>query len=172
VVLSGSCSARTLEQVQELRSRGRPSFHLDAVATVSAEDLAQHALAWYDGLAPGPAPVIASSLPADKLGIVQQMLGVRQSAELLETAMGIIAIGLVDRGVRRLVVAGGETAGAVVGALGVRGGILGPEAAPGVPWIYSLGANPLALLLKSGNFGDSDLLVRASDERAGEDLGS
>jgi uncharacterized protein YgbK (DUF1537 family) len=74
----------------------------------------------------------------------------------------MVAQGLSERGVRRFVIAGGETSGAVVSALGVDGGEIGGEEAPGVPWIYPSDERGLALLLKSGNFGDIDLLLRAS----------
>jgi len=67
----------------------------------------------------------------------------------------------VDAGVRRLVVAGGETAGAVVSALGVQGLHIGPEIDPGVPWTFSIGQPTLALALKSGNFGAPDFFTRA-----------
>ena len=80
---------------------------------------------------------------------------------MIEQALGRIAQGLVARGVRRLVVAGGETSGAVVGALGVEGLLIGPEIDPGVPWTFSLGEPTLALALKSGNFGAQDFFVKA-----------
>lgn len=76
--------------------------------------------------------------------------------------MGLIAIGLLERGVDRLVVAGGETSGPVTRALGIRAAVVGDEAAPGVPWPFAEAAHPIALLLKSGSFGDHDLLKTAS----------
>jgi uncharacterized protein YgbK (DUF1537 family) len=75
--------------------------------------------------------------------------------------MAAIARGLVAKGVRRLVVAGGETSGAVVEALGVKGLRIGPAIDPGVPWTVSLGDPPLALALKSGNFGAPDFFIKA-----------
>jgi uncharacterized protein YgbK (DUF1537 family) len=161
-VLAGSCSARTLEQIQVLKDSGRPCYLLDAGAVPDADGLAEGALSWYDTQPPGPAPLIFSSLAPEQLHAVQAELGVQRSAEILEGAIGRIAVGLVARGVRRIVSAGGETSGAVVTALGVDGGEIGPEAATGVPWIYTTTADPLALLLKSGNFGDADLLRTAS----------
>jgi uncharacterized protein YgbK (DUF1537 family) len=104
--------------------------------------------------------LIYSSLEPAKLRRVQEALGVERSAAILETAIGRIARGLVERGVTRLITAGGETSGAVVSALGVPGGVIGAEAARGVPWIFT--PSGPALLLKSGNFGDPDLLLRAS----------
>ncbi|TYB47233.1 four-carbon acid sugar kinase family protein [Nonomuraea sp. PA05] len=160
-VLAGSCSARTLEQVSAMIQAGRPAHRLDALADQDADSLARRALAWYDALdEDAGAPLIYSSLEPAKLRRVQQALGVDRSAALLEAAIGRIARGLVERGVARLVTAGGETSGAVVSALGVPGGVIGAEAARGVPWIFA--PSGPALLLKSGNFGEPDLLLEAS----------
>lgn len=158
-VLSGSCSARTLEQLAVLTGRGRPAYRLDPLAPT---DLAAAALAWYDKLPAGDAPVIYSSAPPEQLRDIQRAIGADRAAAILEEATGRIAVGLVDRGVRRLVAAGGETSGAVVTALGIDGAALGPEAARGVPWLYPVSGRPSALLLKSGNFGGPDLLATAS----------
>jgi len=160
-VLAGSCSMRTLEQIAAMKV-AHPSFFLDAVATPDSAELADAALAWYDSLGETNAPLIYSSLSPEALLESQTVLGVDRSADILETAMGVIARGLVERGVRRLISAGGETSGAIVTALGVSGGTIGAEAAPGVPWIYTASEQPIGLLLKSGNFGEPDLLVRAS----------
>lgn len=165
VALAGSCSARTLEQIAHMRG-DHPSLLLDAVETPDAATLASHALTWYDGLASDSSPLIYSSLPPAELRRAQATLGTQRASEILETAMGLIAQGLVERGVQRLVIAGGETSGAVVTALDVAGGVIGGEAAPGVPWIFTGGDNPVALLLKSGNFGDPQLLSRAVMEGA------
>ena len=75
--------------------------------------------------------------------------------------MATLAKGLVAAGVGRLVVAGGETSGAVVGALDVTALRIGPEIDPGVPWTASVGAKPLLLALKSGNFGAPDFFTKA-----------
>jgi uncharacterized protein YgbK (DUF1537 family) len=158
-VLSGSCSARTLEQLAVLTKLGRPAYRLDPLART---DLAADALTWYDKLPAGDAPVIYSSAPPEQLADIQQAIGADAAAALLEEATGRIAVGLVERGVRRLVAAGGETSGAVVTALGIDGATLGPEAARGVPWLYPASGRPSALLLKSGNFGGPDLLATAS----------
>ncbi|WP_232666780.1 3-oxo-tetronate kinase [Pseudonocardia sp. TRM90224] len=163
-VLAGSCSARTLEQVEAMRAAGRPTHLLDVVAEPDAGRLAARALDWFDGLGGlgGPAPLVYSSVPPARLAAIQAALGAQRAADLIEQAMGEIAAGLVARGVRRIVAAGGETSGAVVAALGVEAVEIGPEAARGVPWIYPTSGDPLALLLKSGNFGEADLLVRAT----------
>ncbi|MFJ5098791.1 3-oxo-tetronate kinase [Streptomyces sp. NPDC088557] len=162
-VLSGSCSRRTLEQLAALTDAGRPGYYLDAVAIPDPVALAGAALAWYDTLpVGGDAPVLYSSAAPERLRETQRALGAERSAAVLEEATGLIAAGLAERGVRRLVAAGGETSGAVVAALRVTGAHVGAEAARGVPWIHPLGDRPLALLLKSGNFGGPGLLLDAS----------
>jgi uncharacterized protein YgbK (DUF1537 family) len=159
-VLAGSCSRRTLEQISVMQNN-HPSYFLDAVETPDAMALATAALEWFETVPDDVAPLIYSSLAPEQLKVSQQILGVDVSANILETAMGLISRGLIERGVRRLITAGGETSGAVVTALGVTGGLIGDEMAPGVPWIYTTGEQPVALLLKSGNFGEPGLLAEA-----------
>jgi len=97
----------------------------------------------------------------DKVKAVQQKHGGEATGRRIEAALAAIAKGLVEAGVRRLVVAGGETAGAVVGALGVGALRIGGEIDPGVPWTEVIGPRPLALALKSGNFGAEDFFTKA-----------
>ena len=165
VALAGSCSARTIEQVEHMKSVGHPWWRLDALRTPDAVVLAEDALEWFDRQSPGSSPLVYSSTPPDDLRRAQRSLGTDTASTILETAMGLIARGLVDRGVTRLVVAGGETSGAVVTALEISGGVIGEEAAPGVPWIH-VADPPVDLLLKSGNFGDVQLLARAAGATA------
>jgi uncharacterized protein YgbK (DUF1537 family) len=163
-VLAGSCSVRTREQVAAMM-KTRPAFAIDPIALADGRDVAAEAIAWAaDALAGGPALIYSSADPADVTDI-QERLGRDAAGRLVEDAMGRIAIGLVERGVRRLVVAGGETSGAVVSALGVKALRIGPEIDPGVPWTESIGGAggepPLALALKSGNFGEADFFRKA-----------
>ncbi|TDD07455.1 3-oxo-tetronate kinase [Nonomuraea diastatica] len=160
-VLAGSCSARTLEQVAAMIEAGRPAYRLDALADQDPESLARDALAWYDTLdVEAGAPLVYASADPAALRRVQGIVGAERSAAILESAIGRVAQGLVERGVTRVISAGGETSGAVVSALGVPGGMIGAEAARGVPWIHT--ASGLTLLLKSGNFGEPGLLVESS----------
>ena len=161
-VLAGSCSACTIEQVRVM-ARDSPAHRLDPVATANSDALAAAALRWYDELPDDRAPLIYSSLEPQELREVQTVLGLAAAAELIEGAMAQIARGLVARGVDRLIVAGGETSGSVTAALDVTAGIVGNEEAVGVPWIFADAGHPIALLLKSGNFGDPALLARASN---------
>ncbi|WP_458317219.1 3-oxo-tetronate kinase [Mycolicibacterium brisbanense] len=160
VVLAGSCSARTLEQLDHMKRAGHPWLQLTAAQSRDAKELAEYAIEWYDRQQPTAGPVIYSSAPPDDLRCNKEHAGNTEVSGLFESAMGLIARGLTERGVTRLVVAGGETSGAVVTALGLTGGVIGEEEAVGVPWIHATDRR-LSLLLKSGNFGDRQLLSRA-----------
>jgi 3-dehydrotetronate 4-kinase len=159
-VLSGSCSQATLAQLAYMQERA-PVFQIDPLAAASGRNIADDALAWAsDKLGDAPV-VIAATAPPDRVAEVQAKLGREAAGALIEGIMAEIARGLAERGVRRLVVAGGETAGAVVQALGVTGLRIGRQIDPGVPWTVSLSDPPLALALKSGNFGAPDFFERA-----------
>ena len=110
--------------------------------------------------------LVYSTAPADEVARVQEQLGVEGAGGLIEGALGEVARRLVDAGARTVVVAGGETSGAVLSALGVRALAVGPEIATGVPWMTSLGEPPLTLVLKSGNFGGPDFLLDAVSRAA------
>jgi len=161
-VLSGSCSRATLAQLGFARSH-LPVHELDPLTTPDAAGLAECALAWTEGKIGDVPVVIAASAPPDKVSANQTFLGgPDQAGALLEDAMARIAEGLVARGVRRMVVAGGETAGAVVTRLGVRRLRIGAEIDPGVPWTYASGSGAdLLLALKSGNFGATDFFLKS-----------
>ena len=103
----------------------------------------------------------AASAPPDRVKEGQARLGRVEAGELIERTLADIVDKLADQGLRRLVVAGGETSGAVVQALGVKGLRIGPEIAPGVPCTVTLDDDPMALTLKSGNFGDEDFFLKA-----------
>jgi uncharacterized protein YgbK (DUF1537 family) len=105
--------------------------------------------------------LICASAPPDQVAAVQAALGRERAAQLVEDALRAIATALAGAGVERFVVAGGETSGAVVEALGVRALAIGPEIAPGVPWTRAADGRPYAMALKSGNFGGPDFFRRA-----------
>lgn len=159
-VVSGSCSRATNEQVRVFREK-HPSFQIDPLALADGRDLAAEALAWAeDRLAEGPVLVYATAAP-EAVKAAQATVGRDRAGALVEAALAEAAAGLTARGVRRLVVAGGETAGAVVQRLGVDALQIGPEIDPGVPWCAAIGTGPLALALKSGNFGGPDFFEKA-----------
>ena len=108
----------------------------------------------------GPVLIYSSASP-ESVNAIQSEYGREASGGRIEKALARIACGLVDLGVRRLVVAGGETSGAVMEALQVRALRIGPQIDPGVPWTERIGEPPLALALKSGNFGSEDFFPKA-----------
>jgi 3-dehydrotetronate 4-kinase len=160
-VLAGSCSRTTLFQIATAREHV-PVLELDPLATPDATALTRLATAWMaDKLGASPI-VIAASAPPEQVAALQQKLGRDAAGTLVELALAGIAEALVALGVRRLVVAGGETSGAVVTRLGVGRLRIGGEIDPGVPWTYAEGSGPpLLLALKSGNFGARDFFLKA-----------
>lgn len=159
-VLSGSCSVATNGQVGHWIASGRPAMQIDALALAKGRDLAQEALDWATPkLAAGPVLVYATAAP-ERVQAVQAALGVERAGRLVEHCLAQVARGLVERGVRRLVAAGGETSGAVVQALDITQLRIGAPIDPGVPWTQAQG-RPLLLALKSGNFGTVDFFEKA-----------
>jgi uncharacterized protein YgbK (DUF1537 family) len=157
LILAGSSSARTLEQVALARSR-YPAFRLDPAATPDPGDLEAKAVDWMrQRLERGTVLVYASAPPAERGAATAT------AARSIELTMAELARDAVRRGVRRIVVAGGETSGAVVDGLGIDRVVVAREEDRGVPWVLTSSSPPLALLLKSGNFGRPDLLVRAAE---------
>ena len=159
-VLAGSCSQATRGQIAHVLNDW-PHRKVDVRRAASGEPVAAEILEWAQSAGDsGPILVFASADP-DEVAEIQQELGIEESGRLVEDIMGAIAIGLVGQGVRRLVVAGGETSGAVVSALDVKSLRIGPEIDPGVPWTETLGDPNIALALKSGNFGAEDFFDKA-----------
>jgi 3-dehydrotetronate 4-kinase len=159
-VLSGSCSQATNQQVRHWIDAGHAAHRLDPLELAGDESTVTRVLGWaLEQAKAGPVLVHATAEP-DDVRRAQRELGAARAGELVEQAMGTIASGLVGAGVRRLVVAGGETSGAVVQALGVTQLLIGEQIDPGVPWTQAAG-RPLLLALKSGNFGAVDFFAKA-----------
>jgi len=158
LVLAGSCSTATLGQVKEYSAK-HATLAVDAEDVLAGRTTPETALAFIAGKK-GDAPLVYSSAPPEKLKAVQQRHGTEKVAGALEHFFGEVAKQAVSSGIRRLVVAGGETSGAVVTALDLRMLAVGPEIAVGVPAVAALD-QPLALALKSGNFGGPDFFEKA-----------
>jgi uncharacterized protein YgbK (DUF1537 family) len=151
-----------LGQIERMKAR-RPAFFVNVLELGAGKDVAAEAIAWaIPKLTGGPVLIYASAQP-EEVKLAQDELGREEAGALIEEAMAAIARALVAAGVGRLVVAGGETAGAVVAALGIRALRIGPEIDPGVPWTMSLGEPALHLALKSGNFGGPEFFLKAFD---------
>ena len=165
-VLAGSCSTATQGQVAHWIAAGRPALQIDANALARGEPLVEQALAW--AAEQTQPPLLYATTNAEQLAAIQAALGAARAGALVEQALAEIAQGLVRNGVRRLVVAGGETSGAVVQALGVQALRIGAAICPGVPWTQALAAPgqpplhlALHLALKSGNFGGPAFFAEA-----------
>jgi uncharacterized protein YgbK (DUF1537 family) len=165
--LVGSCSAATLEQIARAEAH-MPVLRLRTAALLDGGDEIDAALAWADArLAAGPVLIASSQAPED-VAALQSRHGGHVVGRAVEQALAEIAARLVALDVRRLVIGGGETSGAVVDRLGIAAFQLGAEIAPGVPLLRSLGAQNAGMLLalKSGNFGGPDFFMRALDMMA------
>jgi len=159
VALCGSCSETSLEQVARHRDQGFATLAIDVDALINgrltAADAANWAMGYKDRL-----PLIYSSAPPARLRALHDRHGRDLCARKLDEFFAALASVLVEAGVARLVVAGGETSGAAVAGLGLNALEIGPEIAPGVPAMR--GGKDLVLTLKSGNFGGSDFFARAA----------
>jgi uncharacterized protein YgbK (DUF1537 family) len=159
-VVSGSCSVATNGQVEHWQ-KTRPSFSIDPLRLVNGHDQVAEALEWAkDLIQKGPVLIYGSAHP-ETVKLAQQKLGVEAAGQIVEDALSAVAVGLYGMGVRKLVVAGGETSGAVVKALQVKALRIGATIDPGVPWTLGLRDDPVALALKSGNFGTVDFFEKA-----------
>lgn len=161
LVLAGSCSEATRKQVEVAIESGMPALQLTPSALMDGSQSSASAAAWAISQPAGAPVLIYSSADPTEIERSQGQLGREQAASLIEATFAELARDLVDAGFSRLVVAGGETSGAVVGGLGVRILEIGPEIDPGVPWTASAGRPTLALALKSGNFGTADFFLKA-----------
>ncbi len=163
-VLSGSGSAATLAQVRRLAA-DVPHRLIDPLALARDGASLPALIAWAREHA-GRGPVLLySTAPPDAVRHAQRELGRNEAAALVEHAFGALAAALAAQGVRRFVVAGGETSGAVLAALGIRMLAFGEEIDPGVPWTRSLDPDGFHLALKSGNFGSPDFFIKALQVR-------
>ncbi|MGE0750233.1 MAG: 3-oxo-tetronate kinase [Variibacter sp.] len=160
--VAGSCSKATLEQIA-VAERAMPVRRLDPARLMDGSSEVEDALTWAsDKLAKGPV-LIASSTPPDVVAQLQSRYGREASGHAIEQATARVAAELVARGAKRLVVAGGETSGAAVDRLGIPAFLVGPEIAPGVPVLRTVGRKDgdMLLALKSGNFGGPDFFTKA-----------
>jgi 3-dehydrotetronate 4-kinase len=161
VILAGSCSEATRGQIQTALDAGIPAFKIDPLDLASGKT-GPHDIARWAAQQPGDTPIlIYSSADPAEVRAVQDKLGRDKAGSLVEHALAAVAQQLVAAQFTRLLVAGGETSGAVVNGLGITALEIGPEIDPGVPWTRAIGGQDLVLALKSGNFGAPDFFVKA-----------
>ena len=164
-VVSGSCSAATNAQVQHFVQGGGQAFAVDPMQLAAGQDVAAQALRWARARLGRQALLFYATAQADQVQAVQAQLGSARAGALVEQSLAAITRGLVEAGVRQLVVAGGETSGACVQALEISQLRIGAQIDPGVPWCHATspaaGPGGLHLALKSGNFGSVDFFSKA-----------
>ncbi|MDP9879896.1 uncharacterized protein YgbK (DUF1537 family) [Variovorax boronicumulans] len=164
-VVSGSCSLATNRQVLDFIQRGGAAMAIDPLRIAAGVDVTAEVLAWAAPLIDQGPVLVYSTAEAGAVKSVQGRLGVEEAGAMVERTIAAIARGLVERGVHQLVVAGGETSGACVQALGIAQMQIGPQIDPGVPWCHArCDAAPeagLHITLKSGNFGSDDFFTKA-----------
>jgi uncharacterized protein YgbK (DUF1537 family) len=164
-VVSGSCSLATNRQVLDFIQRGGAALAIDPLRIAAGVDVVAETLAWAAPLVAKQPVLVYSTAEAGAIKSVQSRLGVEEAGAMVERTIAAIARGLVELGVRQLVVAGGETSGACVQALGIAQMQIGPQIDPGVPWCHArtdvAEGTPVHIALKSGNFGGDDFFTKA-----------
>jgi 3-dehydrotetronate 4-kinase len=161
-IVAGSCSRATLQQLA-IAEQSMPVLRLDPERLLAGSQEINAAISWAgDRISAGPVVIAASATP-EVVCQLQSRYGRDASGHAIESATSFIAAELVARGVRRLVIAGGETSGAAVDRLGIPAFLIGPEIAPGVPVLRTIGnvQGDMLLALKSGNFGGGDFFAAA-----------
>ena len=160
LVLSGSCSEMTRAQVDEFSKNNR-ALKLNPIELAKDTSALNKAIDWVIKAEIGRPILVYASAPPDTVKEIQQTLGQDLASSTVENAMAKIASEAVKNGFRRIVVAGGETSGAVVSKLGINSILIGKEIDPGVPATVSVGTPIISLVLKSGNFGSVDFFEKA-----------
>ncbi|MFS1467867.1 3-oxo-tetronate kinase [Vibrio lentus] len=160
VVFSGSCSVMTNQQVAAYKQLA-PHFAIDVKACLSNGQYANEVFDWVMTNSQGDfAPLVYATADAAELKSIQEEYGAQASSHAVEQFFSQLAIKLQQHGVKNFIVAGGETSGVVTQSLAVKGFHIGPQIAPGVPWVKSV-EGELSLALKSGNFGDESFFAKA-----------
>ena len=160
LVFSGSCSVMTNQQVAAYKQLA-PHFAIDVKSCLSNGQYANEVFDWVMTNSQGDfAPLVYATADAAALKAIQEEYGAQASSHAVEQFFSQLAIKLQQHGVKNFIVAGGETSGVVTQSLAVKGFHIGPQIAPGVPWVKSV-EGELSLALKSGNFGDESFFAKA-----------
>ena len=161
VVLSGSCSEMTNRQVARYRQHA-PALALDVARCLEDADYPAELAQWVLAQPLAPAPLVYATTSPGELARIQESHGQQAASDAVEHCFARLAQLLQGTGVDGFIIAGGETSSRITQALGVKAFHIGPQIAPGVPWVRAIDA-PLSLALKSGNFGDEDFFDKAQE---------
>lgn len=157
LLLAGSCSKATLEQIERYQATGNPTVRIDPWELIAGEISAEKLWETWEGK---DQILFYSSDRAENVRKVQTE-GKEKVAELLEQTMASLAVYAVRAGYTQVIVAGGETSGAVTKGLDYESYIIGESIAPGVPVMIPMSAKQIRLVLKSGNFGQPEFFEKA-----------
>jgi uncharacterized protein YgbK (DUF1537 family) len=165
VVLAGSCSVATRRQIETALAAGIPGLKLDPLAIARGDMTIEKAVEFAEKAPAEAIPLIYASDAPEAVLEIQTALGRARAGMVVEEFLAKLAGALAESGFDRMIVAGGESSGAVIEGLGVRTLEIGPEIDPGVPWMLAnSGGRPIALALKSGNFGADNIFLKAWDK--------
>ena len=153
LVIAGSCSEATQKQVAKMSKR-YPSLQLNPSALIIGHQSVDNTIDWIKQQISSNSVLIYSTAAPEQVTEVQSKYGIEKTGEMLEGAFAQIALEMLGSGISKFIIAGGETSGAVVKALGIKALRIGPEIAPGVPWTFTATDPVVCLALKSGNFGE------------------
>jgi uncharacterized protein YgbK (DUF1537 family) len=166
LILAGSCSTATRAQIAHARGANLPTLKIEPDQIASGATSPQTILRWIDAQAADRPILVYSSDEPEAVRAAQEKFGRERAGRMIEDTLADVARESLGRGFARFLIAGGETSGAVVKALGVDALSIGPEIDPGVPWTRSLSNPDVALALKSGNFGGPDFFTKAWERLA------
>ena len=174
VALCGSCAPATRDQIAA-HKQAWPALGLDPEAVITKAYSPQQALDWALSCLrddPDTLPLICSAVDPEQLKQIQAAYGQQRASEAIEGFFSDLAQALLSAEISRLIVAGGETSGAVVEALALTQLEIGPEIDPGVPALRARTGSDadLVIALKSGNFGATDFFEKAASCLAGQPL--
>jgi uncharacterized protein YgbK (DUF1537 family) len=161
LILAGSCSTATRAQIAAARNGGLPNLKIEPEKVAAGDASPAAILRWIDAQKTDRPILIYSSDEPEAVRAAQEKFGRERAGRMIEDTLAEVAAKSLERGFTRFLIAGGETSGAVVQALGVEALSIGPEIDPGVPWTRSLSEPDVALALKSGNFGGPDFFIKA-----------
>ncbi|MGL6200751.1 MAG: 3-oxo-tetronate kinase [Lachnospiraceae bacterium] len=163
LILAGSCSTATLQQIEEYKKAGKYCYRIDPVQLADGSKTAEKI--WDQAVAEsaGRDFLIYSSAAKEQVQEIQKN-GPQGIAAIIEATMARLAVLAYENKRSRIIVAGGETSGAVTRALSFSAYYIGASIAPGVPIMAPLDQPDMRLVLKSGNFGQPDFFIRALNE--------
>ncbi len=169
--IAGSCAGPTLRQVDYFEQR-HPVFRIDLLEAAEDPDYVSKVLRWAAERIDNEPVAVASSADVDELKRTQGALGRTGAAELADRILGEVAVGLYEQGVRKFIVAGGETSGQVINSLGIRRVAVSSFDELGGGYCHQGGADPISFVLKAGALGKEDFCFTAFDRMRIADEGN